>query len=244
MAGLALAAGMLVAQPKVKSQKEADAVMAIMNTQNPDEQIAAVENLLLKFHDTEFKAIALQVAAGAAQQKNDFEKMTIYAERTLQADPKNYTVMLMMALGLGQKTREFDLDKEEKLKNAEKYANDAIQLIKTAQKPRPDITDEQWNAAKKDFTAQGYEALGMTAMVRKNAADAVTNFKAAMEGASTPDVTTKVRLAAAYNLAQNFEAAITLIDSVMVEPNLNPTIRQFAAQEKLKAATGRAAQKK
>ena len=51
------------------------------------------------FADTEFKAIALQVAAASAQQKNDFEKMVVYAERTLEADPKNYPAMLMLANG-------------------------------------------------------------------------------------------------------------------------------------------------
>ena len=244
VAGLALAAGALMAQPKVKNKKEADAVMAIMNSQDPDEQIKAVEELLLKFADTEFKGVALQVATMAAQQKNDFEKMALYAERTLQADPKNYNVMLMMATGIAQKTREFDLDKEEKLKSAERYANDALELVKTAAKPRPDITDEQWIGAKKDYTATGYEALGMVAIARKKPADAVTHFKTAVDSAATPDVTTKVRLAMAYNMMGNFEAALPLIDSVLADQNLNPTVRQFAAQEKLKAATGKAAQKK
>ena len=89
------------------------------------------------FADTEFKAIALQVAAASAQQKNDFEKMVVYAERTLEADPKNYPAMLMLASGIAQRTREFDLDKEEKLGRAEKYANSAIELVKGRPKAAP-----------------------------------------------------------------------------------------------------------
>ena len=111
VAGLALGQ----AQPKPKSQKEVEAIQAIFNAQDPDGRIAAAENLLTNFADTEFKAIALQVAAASAQQKNDFEKMVVYAERTLEADPKNYAAMLMLANGIAQRTREFDLDKEEKL---------------------------------------------------------------------------------------------------------------------------------
>src|SRR3954447_18962370 len=114
--GLALAGAVLVAQnqPRPKSQKEVEALQAIFNTQDPDARIAAVEKLLSNFADTEFKAVALQVAAMSAQQKNDYEKMVIYAERTLQVDPNSYQAMLMLASGLATHTKEFDLDKEEK----------------------------------------------------------------------------------------------------------------------------------
>src|SRR5436853_7501589 len=96
------------AQPKPKSQKELEAIQAIFNAQDPDSRIAAAEKLLTNFADTEFKAIALQVAAASAQQKNDYEKMTVYAARTLEADPNNYSDMLMLARGRAQRTREFD----------------------------------------------------------------------------------------------------------------------------------------
>ena len=130
VAGLALGQ----AQPKPKSQKEVEAIQAIFSAQDPDGRIAAAEKLLTDFADTEFKAIALQVAAASAQQKNDFEKMVVYAERTLEADPKNYAAMLMLANGIAQRTREFDLDKEEKLTRSEKYAKNAMDIVKTAAK--------------------------------------------------------------------------------------------------------------
>jgi len=66
----ALAAGavFLQAQPKPKSQKEVEAIQAIFNAQDPDSRIAAAEKLLTNFADTEFKAIALQVAAAPVRQ--------------------------------------------------------------------------------------------------------------------------------------------------------------------------------
>lgn len=231
------------AQPKPKSQKEVEALQAIFNATGPDARIAAVDNLLLKFADTQFKSVALQLAAQSAQEKNDFEKMVIYGERALEADSKNYMVMLMLGSGYAQRTREHDLDKEDKLKTAEKYANSALELLKTAAKPRPDISDDQWNAAKKDFTAQGYETLGMVAMTRKKPDDAIAQFKLALEAASTQDATTKVRLATAYNQAQNYDEAIKLLDPILADPNTNPAVKQFAGNEKVRAVTGKAAKK-
>jgi uncharacterized protein HemY len=231
MAGLALVSG-LWAQPKPKSQKEVDALMAIQNAADPDAQIAAVDNLLTKFADTEFKAMALQMATQAAQQKGDMERMTVYAERSLKEDPKNYMVMLMMAQSIAQKTREHDLDKEEKLKQAEKYATDAQELLKTAVKPRPDITD---------FEAQSYESLGMCTMVRKKYADAAVQFKKAVDTQATPDPATKVRLASAYNSAGDYDGALLVLEPVLADAQAHPTIKQVAGQEKMKASMAKAA---
>jgi tetratricopeptide (TPR) repeat protein len=222
-------------QPQVKSQKEGEAVMAIFQAQDPDARIAAVENLLTKFADTEFKPVALQVAAASAQQKNDFEKMIIYSERAIEADPKNYPSMLMIANGLAQKTRENDLDKEEKLGRSEKLAKEAIELVKVAQKPRPDIAEDQWEAAKKEYEAQGHEALGISAMVRKKWDVAVTEFKTAQSLQATPEQSIQVRLAAALNESGKPDEAIAELDKLNAVPNINPVIKQIAASERAKA---------
>jgi tetratricopeptide (TPR) repeat protein len=235
---LVLAGGLLLAQkaPKPKSQKEVDAINAMFSATDPDARIAAAENLLAKFADTEFKAVALQVAADSAMRKNDFEKMVIYAERTIDADPQNYAAMLMLANGIAQRTREFDLDKEEKLQRAEKYAHQAMELAEKAPKPRPDITDEQWDAAKKDSLAQGHEALGLAAMVRKKYDVAANEFKLSTEVGPQADQSTMVRLAAAYNLSNKPDAAIAVLDKLLAMPDLNPQVKQVAQNEKMNAA--------
>lgn len=222
-------------QPQVKSQKEGEAVMAIFNAADPDARIAAVEALLTKYADTEFKAIALQVAAASAQQKNDFEKMVIYAERTLEADPKNYSAMLMLASGIAQRTREFDLDREEKLGRSEKYAKSAQEALKTAAKPRPDLPDDQWEGAKKDYEAQAHEALGLIAMVRKKYDVAITEFKAAVEVTPQPDPATMVRLGSVYNLTGKPDDAIAILDKALAMPEIHPQVKQFAQAEKNRA---------
>jgi tetratricopeptide (TPR) repeat protein len=203
-----LAAQEVQRQPQVKSQKEAEAVMAIFQAPDPDSRIKAAQELLHKFADSEFKAIAMQMIAASYQQKNDFENMVVWAERTLEADPKSYHAMLMLATGIAQRTREFDLDREEKLARAEKYAHDAMEILKTLPKPRPDIPDEQWEAAKKDFTAQAHEALGLAALARKKYDVAIAEFKLAVEGAANPDPATMVRLGAVYNMTGKYDDAI------------------------------------
>ena len=222
-------------QPKPKSQKEVDAFNAMLAATDDDARIAAADNLLTKFADTDFKPLALYIATAACQSKNDFEKMVIYGERTLEADPQMYGVMLMLASGYASKTKEFDFDKDEKLGKADKFAKDGIALAKTAPKPNPAITDEQWEAARKDFIAQGHEALGMAATVRKKYDVAAASYKEALGAQAKPDPTTMLRLAAALNQLGKWDEALPLLDKVKDSPDAVPVVKQAAAQERVKA---------
>ncbi|MBY0502593.1 MAG: hypothetical protein K2X03_01700 [Bryobacteraceae bacterium] len=235
MAGALFGQSASTKQPKPKSQKEVDAFNAMISAPDDDARIAGAENLLTKFADTEFKPLALYIAASAAQSKNDFEKMVIYGERALEADPKMYGVMLMMASGYASKTKEFDFDKDEKLGKADKFANDGIALVKTAPKPNPALSDEQWEVARKEFIAQGLEALGMSATVRKKYDAAAASYKEALATQPKPDPTTMLRLASSLNSLGKWEEALPLLEKVRDSPDAVPVVKQAAAQERVKA---------
>ncbi len=232
---LAMAAPALFAQkpPAVKSKGELQAVQAMFAATDADGRIKAAEALLDKYADTEFKAVALYLEAASYQEKNSYDKMIVYAERTLEADPKHYGAMLILAHAISQRTREFDLDREEKLTRAEKYANTAMELLKDAPKPNPQITDEQWAAGKKEYMAQAHQALGYSAAVRKNYDVAISELKLAIENA--PDPVAMVRLAQVYNQAGKPDDALALLEKVMATPDLHPGVRQFAQAEKVRA---------
>jgi tetratricopeptide (TPR) repeat protein len=233
---LSMAAAALCADqkpPAPKSKGEAEALQAMFGAADPDARIKAADNLITKYADTDFKALALYFEAVSYQQKNDFEKMVVYGEQAIQADPKQYSAMLIVAKGIAQRTREFDLDKEEKLAKAEKYAKDAMAIVKDAPKPNSQVTDDQWTQAKKEFTAQGHEALGFAASVRKNYDVAITELKLAID--DFPDPVTMVRLAAVYDQAKKPDEALPILEKVMAMPDLHPSVRQFAQAERVRA---------
>lgn len=228
-------------QLKVKSQKEGEAIQAMFQAQDPDARVAAAMNLVTKFADTEFKGLAFYIAAFSAMQKNDLENVVVYSEKAIEADAKNYGAMILMASSLAQRTREFDLDKEEKLGRAEKMANQAIELIKTAPKPNPQVTDEQWEAGKKDYTGQAFEALGMGALVRKNYALCAENLSQAVTLSMQPDPATMVRLGNCLRMAKKYDEAIAILDKALADANAAPVVKQAATQEKIEANKAKAA---
>jgi tetratricopeptide (TPR) repeat protein len=220
-------------QPTPKSKGELEVLQQMLGGQDPDSRIKAAETLLTKYADTDFKGLALYVEAASYQQKNDYEKMIVYAEQAVQADPKQYLAMLILAKGIAQRAREFDLDREEKLTKAEKYAKDAMEIAKDAPKPNPQITDDQWVQAKKEYMAQGHEALGYAARARKNYATAISELKEAIE--LSPDAVSMVQLAVTYDQTGKPEEAIPLLERVMAMQDIPASIKQFAQAEKVRA---------
>jgi tetratricopeptide (TPR) repeat protein len=212
--------------PHVKSQAEAEAVQALGRATDPDATIAAAENLLSKFADTEFKDLALLMEARAYQTKGDSAKAQIFAERCIDANPKNYQGTMMLGELLAAHTGEHDFDRDEKLQKAEKYLNDSIVAVGTATKPNPALPDAEWDNAKKQMVAEAHNGLGLVALDRKNYDAAMKEFETAFT--NDPQPAYQVRMASAEVSAGKFDDAIAVCDKIMAQQQLAPQIRQVA----------------
>jgi len=234
ISGVLLAQTADTKQPKLKSEKEQTAVMAIFNSPEPAGRITATDALLAKFADTEFKATALFIAAASAEEAGDWEKTVIYGERSLEADPKSYGTMLILARGFAGRTKEFDFDKEEKLTKADKFSRQALELLKTAPKIRPDIPDDQWEAQRKNWASEAYESLGLSASVRKKYAEAIANYKLGLEN-SPGNANLLARLATVNMDDKKYDEAIASANQALALPNLNPTVKSIVEGIKKRA---------
>jgi tetratricopeptide (TPR) repeat protein len=226
---------------KPKSQKEVEALQtlqALMAAKPPDAdaQIKAIENILTNFADTEYKVALLQLAMNIESQKNDYAQTVFYAERLIEADPKNAPAFVTLAGETARHTREFDLDKEEKLAKADKWAKAGIEAAKTAPKPNPAMTDDQLEGFRKDLQSQAYAAMGMAATLRKKNDDAIANYKQAVAVAATPDSTVWVRLGQAYMDTGKFDDAVAAFDKALSDPTAPDQVKQIAQAKKTESA--------
>lgn len=233
-----LMAGTLAMGQKVKSKAEGEAVNAVLTATTPDQRIAAADNLLSKYKDTAFKSIALQMAGESYSQKGDGPNAIVYGDRAIEADPKNFQALLLVSSQLARMTKEFDLDKDEKLKRATKLANDAVAAISTAEKPNPQLTDDQWAGIKKDLTSEAHETLGMIATVDKKWGPAITEYKAAIDVSASPAYTAMVRLMSVYNNDKKYDDATALADK-LIAAGAPDNLKKIAQDEKVRAAKGK-----
>jgi tetratricopeptide (TPR) repeat protein len=229
--------------PTFKSQAELQALQAwqaALQAGDPDGIIKVDDDLLIKFPNTEFKGSVLESEAEAYLQKNDWAKAQIYADMALTADPKSFQAARLLADIPAKHTGEHDLDKEESLTKAEKYAHQAIDLVNSAPKPSQ-LTDQQWADYQKGIASQAQDDLGMIAMDRKNWDAAAAAFKAAF--ALSPEPAYKVRLANVLVLGGKPDEAIAVCDQILAEPNLHPRIQSAARSIRANATAAKAVAK-
>jgi len=223
---------------KIKSPKEQQAILAVQVASTPDARIQAIENVLTNFADTEFKVPLLQMAMQSELQKDDYAQTVFYGERLLAADPKNAFALINLAAETARHTRENDLNRDESLAKVDKWAKDGIEAAKVMPKARPDLPDADWDSFKKDMEAQGYVALGMSDVLKKNLDGAASDFRQSIEIGSTPNPGTLVRLAQVYLSANKVDNAIFTLDKAINTPNVPDQVKSVA--ESLKAQANRA----
>jgi len=203
------------AGPQPKSQEEVDAIVAVQNATDPQARADAAQELIKSFPETEFLEFANYMTMLSYQQLNDFENMVIFGEKTLESNADNVGVLISLAYAIPTRTREFDLDKDEKLAKAEDFAKRSLTLIPNMAKVDPAMPDEQWLMAKKDFMAQANESLGLIAVKRGEHAEAEALLKKALGLAAQQDAQTLYNLAVALKGQDKREEALDAVNKAV-----------------------------
>ena len=219
--------------PGPKSSGEQQAVQALLQAQAPDDVIKATDNLITKYPDTDFKSFALEREGEAYQQKGDNTKAIVFGEQALQADPKNFDADNLLANITAATTRETDLDKDEKLTKADKYAHDSLEAL-NGEKPWM-YADTQWTKVKAMAEGQAYQALGNIALVRKKNDDAITAFQKGVEASSDPLI--MIRLGRALAAEKKYDEAMSWDDKVAAAADVPAQYKNIAQNDKARFQT-------
>jgi tetratricopeptide (TPR) repeat protein len=219
--------------PHPKSQKEVDAlkkVQADQQAQNWDAELTDINSVLENFADTEYKAMLLDMAIQAAQNKGDYAQTVAFAEQATQLDPNNIEAWVKLAETIALHTRENDLDKDQSLKKVDTDAHKALDLLNTASTPPAGIPADQWPSYKKQLEGQAHDALGMADDVAKKFPEAADEYKAALAAYNNPIILT--HMAKAYIDAKQYDDAIAADDKVLAMADAPANVKQFAQQQK------------
>lgn len=194
-----------------KSEEEQNAFMALQSAMSPGDKAAAGVAFVAAYPKSAFFGIACYMTMLSYQQLNDFDSMLLYGEMVLDSDPQPGVLagtLLSLAGAIPTRTREFDLDKEEKLAKAEDYAKRAMALIPTLPKMDPNMSDDDWLSTKMEFMSQSHEAVGIVALKREDFEASEASLRKAFEMAPNPVPFTMYNLAQALSkLGKTEEAA-------------------------------------
>lgn len=194
-------------------------IQAIQNELDPDRQIQMVGDFEKKFPNSSLLTYVYFFAANAYQQKGQIEQVVEYGEKSLKLKADNLLSLIIMAdmLPQPQNLRGNQVDKANKLSQAETYANEALQLIEQLPK-QPNEADEQFQKRKASLSAEPHSALGMVHLERSSMAleapdptelaKASEEYKKAVSLAERPNPQDYYRMGEAYALLKDADQAI------------------------------------
>ena len=179
----------------------------------PDGGIQYCQKLVIEFKNTEHKENALYLTMLGYQQSNDFEGLLTYGELVLDENPEHWGALLALSYVIPLRTRQHDLDKDEKLSQAEGYAKRALDVVPRAENPNTEaITDDEWLLQKKDLMSDAHKSLGSIAVKRVDWAAAEASYRMALQVANKQSGELFYQVAKALKEQGKNDEALNMVD--------------------------------
>jgi hypothetical protein len=166
--------------PQAKTQPEFDAYKAAAALTDPAAQEKAASDFATKYPDSELRPLLYKSVMHQYQQANNAEKMMEMAQKVLSFDADDPEALVGVAQVLAERTRETDLDKDQRLGEAKKDAQRALVTVDT-DVPSSGYPPEQLAAFKNFLRSEAYEILGTIDYNAKAWTDAEGNLRKSID---------------------------------------------------------------
>lgn len=194
--------------PQAKTQPEFDAYKAAIALTDPAAAEKAVDDFAAKFPDSELRVVLYKAAMQKYQQANNGDKMLEMSRKALALDPDDPEALVAVAQVLTEETHDTDLDRDQKLAEAKKDAEKALQTVDT-DVPTSGYPPERIDQFKRYIKSQAYAILGTLASNAKNYSDAEANLRKSIDVfPEQVDSVAVLRLAVALDMQNKFPDAL------------------------------------
>ena len=219
--------------PQAKTQDEFKAyqeVAQLMQSGNLAAAEPAADQFAVKYPDSELRPLLYTNLMNMYQQANNADKTVEYGRKVLTLEPDNPIALVMVATVLAERTRDTDLDKDERFAEATKDAKHALESIDSMSLP-PNTPPDRAEAAKNTVRSMAYGALGTIESTQQNYAAAEQDLRKSVDTPGiAPDPLTMLRLAVTLDHAKKYAEALQVANKC-VEIAQEP-IKSLASQER------------
>ncbi|MGH9495795.1 MAG: tetratricopeptide repeat protein [Candidatus Sulfotelmatobacter sp.] len=207
-AGQAAAAPQGKRPPAAKTQPEFDAYKAAIALTDAAASEKAADDFAAKFPESELRVVLYKLAMQKYQAANNADKMLDTAQKALTFDADDPEALVGVAQVLAERTRDTDLDRDQKLAEAKKDAERALVTVDT-DVPTAGYPPEKIAQFKGFLRSEAYAVLGTIATNAKNWADAETNLRKSIEAfPEQVDSVAVLRLAVALDMQNKVPDAL------------------------------------
>jgi tetratricopeptide (TPR) repeat protein len=194
--------------PQAKTQDEFAAYKAAMALTDPAAQEKAVDDFATKFPESELRPLLYKAVMHGYQQANNADKMMAMAQKVLTFDADDPEALLGVAQVLAERTRDTDLDKDQRLAEARKDAQHALETVDT-DVPSSGYPPEQLTAFKGYLRSEAYAILGTLDFNAKAWANAEGNLRKSIDAfPQQPDAIAIFRLSVALDMQNKYPEAL------------------------------------
>lgn len=219
-------------RPEAQTQEELNAFIAIDQAPDAAAADAAAEAFTSKFPNSQLKTLALGRVMLKYQQANNRDKTIEAGRKVLASDANDPMALVLVATLIAEGTRETDLDRDEKVKEAISLATRALPAIDNNLLLPPEFTPEQTEGARQSLRAMAYSAAGSAEFARNNDAEAERQYKLAVQATPTqPDPVILYRLALVQDRMKKYTEALATAERAVALSANEPNVQQLARAE-------------
>jgi tetratricopeptide (TPR) repeat protein len=220
-----------------KTDEEFNEYKAIIGSPDLKASVAAADAFAKKYPDSELRVPAYSVLMQKSYGANDADTTLEMAEKILATEPEHTIALVISSSVLAERTRETDLDRDERLAKSVARAEKAIKTIDTGLIVPPEITPEQLAGAKQQLISMAHANMGYVELSKKNYPAAEKHFNESIEaGKARPDATSYYRLALSQHGQKKFGDALKNATRAveLAQAEGNQPVLQLAQEEKAK----------
>ena len=219
-------------QPQAKTQDEYKAYQEAAAKPDPPSLEQAANDFATKYPTSELRSVLFQREMTMYQASNNAEKTIEAGKKVIAIDPDNAAALVTVALVIANKTREGDLDRDERMAEASKYANHALESIDNGTGVPAGTSEDKVPMFKELVRSMAYSSLGTVEFNRKNYPQAETYLRKSVENSTLqPDPVTWLQLSLALDRENKYNDALQAANKC-IEIAQNHPAGSYCAEER------------
>lgn len=236
----AAAAAAAKRHPKAKSQAESDAYKAAMASSDAATMEKATNDFATAYPDSALTPILSRMVMRSYQAAGNNDKVLEIGQKMIAADPDDPEALVDVAQVMTDRTRDSDIDKNERLDQAMKYAQHSLETVDTDLPPA--LSPEQEGIFKGLMKSNAYSVIGALHFKAGKFPEAADAFQKSIDAfPQQPDPVVVLRLALALDKQGKYPEALKAAKQAvqLTQDGTNVGIMARREQDKLtKQASG------
>jgi len=219
--------------PQAKTQPEFDAYKVAAANTDAGAMEKAADDFATKFPDSEVRLLLYKTAMRMYQTANNSEKTEAMGRKVLALDGDDPEALLTVSELIAEKTRETDLDRDQRFADAVKMSQKALQTIDTDISVPAGTPQDKLDAYKSSLRSQAYSIMGAIEYNKNNFAAAQENLQKSLDALpSQPDSVVVLRLALSLDKQSKYPEALKVANRAVELTQETTQIGTLARRER------------